>query len=199
MTEIYQKKGGEIRGYKILNDVIEAEIKHNGNHQIFQIRLEEIFFNEMVQKRKPQPLVIGLFFSLMVNFILLVFLFADRLTGFVGNETIISSMAFAVLGGFSFLIMNISKNNTEKILQGMHNIFFFYNKKDQLEVDKFINTLKTTQRKYIRNKYMKIDDYSPKETLEQTISWLYERNFISNNEFEGLLSELRNRKIIDGI
>ncbi|MDP3463533.1 MAG: hypothetical protein Q8S18_12145 [Bacteroidales bacterium] len=198
MTEIYQTRGKEIRGYKIKKDGLDSEIKSNGNHQSFKIRFEEIDFNEIVSTKKPQPIEVGLFISVFFNLILLLVIFSDWLIKTSGNETIISIVAFGLLGGLSVWMINLFKRSKEKILKGSQNIFFFYEPKEQSTVDSFIENLKIKQRDYMREKYMQIDTLRPKERQEQTFFWLHDREFISKQELEMLIEDLNNRMIIDG-
>ncbi len=198
MTEIYQKRGKEIRGYKITNEGLDAEVKSNGNHQSFKIRFEEIDFNEIVSTKKPNSTEVGLFISVFLNLIFLLVIFSDWMTKTSGNETIISIVAFGILGGLSVCMINMFKRSKEKILKGAQNIFFFYETREQTKVDSFIDNLKVKQRDFMRNKYMQIDNLRPKEGQEQTFFWLHDRQFISKQELEILIEELNNRKIIDG-
>ena len=198
MTEIYQKSGKEIRGYKIKKDGLDSEIKSSGNYQSFKIRFEEIDFNEIVSTKKPQPIEVGLFISVFFNLILLLVIFSDWLIKTSGNETIISIVAFGLLGGLNVWMINLFKRSKEKILKGAQNIFFFYEPKEQSTVDSFIENLKIKQRDYMREKYMQIDTLRPKERQEQTFFWLHDREFISKKELEMLIEELNNRMIIDG-
>lgn len=198
MTDIYQKRGKEIRGYKIKKDGLDSEIKTNGNHQSFKIRFEEIDFNEIVLTKKPQPIEVGLFISVFFNLILLLVLFSDWLVKTSGNETIISAVAIGLLGGLSVWMINLFKRSKEKILKGAQNIFFFYESKEQSTVDSFIENLKVRQRDYMRKKYMQVDTLRPKESQEQTFFWLHDREFITKQELEILIDELNSRMIIDG-
>lgn len=198
MTEIHQKRGKEIRKYMITNEGLHAEIKSNGNHQSYKINYEEIDYNEIVSTTKPNITEVGLFFSILMNLILLIFIFSDWLIEITGNETIISVVAFGVLGGLSVWMVNLFKWGREKILRGAQNIFFFYNTKEQTVVDSFIDQLKVKQKIFMRDKYMKIDNLRPIEGQEQIFFWLHDRQFINRQELELLIEELYNKKIIDG-
>ena len=175
MNEIYQKRGKEIRGYKIKPDGLDTEIKSNGVYQSFKISFEDIEFNEIITIRKPQPVEVGLFISVFINLILILLTFSDWLIKVSGNETITSVLGFAILSGLSVWMINLFKRSKEKILKGAQNLFFYYEQKDKENVDSFIDSLKIHQREYMREKYMKIDGLRPKESQEQTFFWLHAR------------------------
>lgn len=196
MTEIYQKRGKEVRGYKIQNDGLATEIKSNGNHQLFKIRFEEIDFDEVVSTKKPQPMEVGLLISVFLNLIFLLVIISNEMIK--TNETIISAVAIGIIGGLSVWTINLFKRSKEKILRGQQNLFFFYEPKEQSKVDSFIENLKVKQREYMREKYMQIDTLRPIANQEQTFFWLHDKDFISTEELEFLIEELNNRMIIDG-
>jgi hypothetical protein len=194
--KIFQKKGKETRRYMISEDGLETEITTKGQSQAFTIRFEDIEFNEMVVSKKPGLVEVGLFISVLVNLLLIVFFLYEKIPAV--DETALSGMAIGIISGLSVWSVRVFRGEKEKILKGPQNLFFFYGRKDKDNVDQFINDLKSFQRKFMRKKYMKIDDLIPEENQQQTFYWLYNRNFITRTELEVLFEELDNRKIIRG-
>ncbi len=196
LRQIFQKKGKETRKYTISDIGLETEITNNGQFQASTVQFEEIEFNEMLVRRSPNPAEVGLFISVFVNLLLIVFLLYQNIS-FI-DDKILSGMTMGVIGGLSVWSFQLFKKEKEKILKGPQNLFFFYGKNEKDEVDWFIKELKSVQREYVREKYMRIDDLLPHETQEQTFYWMYKRRFISRSELEILFDELGNRKIIRG-
>ncbi len=196
LKQIFQKKGKEIRKYMISETGLETEITSKGQFQAFNIQFEDIEFNEIVVSKSPNPTEVGLFISVFVNLLLIVFLLYQSVS-FI-DETVLSGMAMGVIGGLSVWSFQLFRKEKEKILKGNQSLFFFYSKKEKDEVDWFIKELKSVQKTYIRKKYMKIDDLIPRENQEQTFYWMYNRKFITRSELEILFEELDNRKIVRG-
>ena len=74
---IEQKRGRELRKYQILHDEVKPQIKTDSSYQSFSFKYDDIEFNEMVVDKKPNPVEIEFFFSVMFNLILVVVLISD--------------------------------------------------------------------------------------------------------------------------
>ncbi len=192
MVAIHQKKGQEVRDYKITENGLEAVIRSKGQSQSYNINFEDIEFNEVAVKSHVNTVEIGLFISVFVNLFLILFLFYTYL-----DITVISAIAIGIVAGMGIWSVQLFKTKPEKIFKGPQTLFFFYGSREKPEVNQFLTELQSAQRIYIRKKYMRIDDFIPWENQEQNFYWLYKRNFISRNEMELLVEELDNRKIIN--
>lgn len=198
MKEIYQKRGQEIRSYKIIDDGLEAEIQINGELQAFNIQFEEIDFIQIISNKKVYQLELGLFISIVFNLLFILILVSDWLIKITENEIIPSTIAFGVIAVLTPWSITLFKTKKELILKGTQNLFFFYNQEEIEKVNDFVKSLKYEQKEYIRKKYMLIDELIPHETQEQTFYWLYNKKFITRSELEIMLDNLDNRRLIEG-
>ena len=73
---------------------------------------------------------------------------------------------------------------------------FFYAKKDQEEVDDFIQVLKIKQKEYFRRTYMHYDEISDLWAYESRLKWLVEKKYIEKEEFKDLQEEIERRKLL---
>jgi hypothetical protein len=193
---IEQQRGRQLRKYQILDDEVKAEIKTDNSYQSFAFKFDDIEFNEMVVDRKPNPVEIGFFFSVMFNLIFSVVLLADWAKRMQIGTVAISSTLMAVVSGMSVWAYTLFKFGREKILKGNQNIFLFYSKRDQEEVDNFIQLLKKKQKEYFRRTYMHFDDTSDLWAYESRLKWLLDKKFIDREEYKNLQEEINNRRLL---
>jgi hypothetical protein len=193
---IEQKRGRQLRKYQILDDEVKAELKTDSTYQSFSFKFDDIEFNEMVVDTKPNPVEIGLFLSVMFNLIFAVILVSDWAEKMQIGTVAVSSTLMGVMSGMSIWAYNLFKFEREKILKGTQNIFLFYSKKDQGEVDIFIQTLKKKQKEYFRKTFMHFDDTLDLWTYENRLKWLLDKKFIEKEEYKNLQEEVNNRRLL---
>jgi hypothetical protein len=193
---IEQKRGRQLRKYQILDDEVKAELKTDSTYQSFSFKFDDIEFNEMVVDTKPNPVEIGLFLSVMFNLIFAVILVSDWAEKMQIGTVALSSTLMGGVSGMSIWAYNLFKFEREKILKGTQNIFLFYSKKDQGEVDVFILTLKKKQKEYFRKTFMHFDDTLDLWTYENRLKWLLDKKFIEKEEYKNLQEEVNNRRLL---
>ena len=150
----------------------------------------------MVVDTKPNPVEIGLFLSVMFNLIFAVILVSDWAEKMQIGTVAVSSTLMGVMSGMSIWAYNLFKFEREKILKGTQNIFLYYSKKDQGEVDVFIQTLKKKQKEYFRKTFMHFDDTLDLWTYENRLKWLLDKKFIEKEEYKNLQEEVNNRRLL---
>ena len=193
---IEQKRGRQLRKYQILDDDIKAELKTDSTYQSFSFKFDDIEFNEMVVDTKPNPVEVGLFVSVLFNLIFTVILVSDWAAKMQIGTVAVSSILIGVVSGMGIWAYNLFRFEREKILKGTQNIFLFYSKKDQEEVDDFIQTLKKKRKDYFRKTYMYFDDTLDLWTYESRLKWLLDKKFISKEEYKDLQEEVNNRRLL---
>ena len=193
---IEQKRGRQLRKYHILDDQVKAEIKTDTSYQSFAFKFDDIEFDEMVVDRKPNPVEIGLFISIFFNIIFTIVLISDWAIKMQIGTVAISSVLMGALSGMTLWAYNLFRFEREKILKGTQNIFLFYSKKDQTEVDNFIQLLKKKKREYFRNTYMHYDDTIDLWTYENRLKWLLDKKFIDKDEFRVFQDEINGKRLL---
>ncbi|TDN99799.1 hypothetical protein [Sunxiuqinia elliptica] len=198
MNSLYQKERKELRSYKIKKNGLLIEWQIDGRFKSFIMPFEKIGFNKIITSKEINPFELGLFISVFFNLMLVLLLLSDWLVKLTNDEIITSTLGIGISAGLTVWAIGLFKRKKELTLEGIEKLFFLYDKKHEDEVDKFVESLRSKQREYIRKRYMKIDDLNNKENQEYTFRWLFESEFISRDELELMLNELENRKIIKG-
>lgn len=198
MEEFIQRRGFDYRNFKIdsLGLMVESNIR--GIFQSFTVKYEDIEFEETITTGTSSFFEKALFFSLLANLILLGIIASIWVKPFEGSiyALIIPAVVFlSIIGVWAYLIF---RKKTEKSLNGKVKIIFFYEQRDRYKVDGFIQILKKKHRYYLRQRYMKIDDFIPVDQQEKLISWLFKRKIITRSELEIMMEELENLRVTKG-
>jgi hypothetical protein len=98
---IEQRKGRQLRKYEILDDEVKAEVKTDTTYQSYNVKFDEIDFNEIVTDRKPNPAEIGFFISVMFNLILVAILVTNWAEKMQIGTVAISSILTGIVSGMS--------------------------------------------------------------------------------------------------
>jgi hypothetical protein len=172
-----QKRGRDFRNYEIVPTGLKVEFREDNDYTQQVIKFEIINFDEVITRKKPSPLGVMLFFSLLVN----VFLLAAQFYQEVGSG------ALSVVSTGSVVLLSILGNEIfavrkAKLLTGNATIPFWYFKKHIQPVDEFIGALKAAKIEYYRNTYLKIEIYEDLDTVRQRIIWLRTQDMISDDE-----------------
>jgi len=83
-------------------------------------------------------------------------------------------------------------------LKGNKILAFFYSKDDEETVDNFIHLLQDAKKNHFRQKNLKIDECVPTEIQKSNFLWLYRSNQITKEEYEDLIEQVENLRIIKG-
>jgi hypothetical protein len=194
MDILKQKHWPEFKNFKIEKNGLRLETRQEDQFVNTLIDFDQIGNKEVIVNKKANPYGILAFASIFVNVMILIGYAATS----ISSSGILSGIGAGLTIGFSLWARQLFKFSKEKVLQGQQSISFFYGKKEKEHVDQFIQKLQSTKTSYIRDKYMKIDRYTPRDILKSRFIWLKENQYISETEIEILMQELENRKLIDG-
>jgi len=190
MDKLEIKRGDDKYQYVLEYDRIRISSYIGGYLNEYTCKYEGIEFEETIRSYKPSLLSYVLYFSVTLNFILLLTL----VTYWFSNFSDIWMVTVALVFTFSpFIIIwgfRLFKPRYEKLLRAPVTISFFYEKKHRKPVDDFIELMKVRQKEFMRSRYLRIDRVAPPDHQEKIISMLFERGFISLSEYEVLVEEL---------
>ncbi|MCB0381197.1 MAG: hypothetical protein KDD24_08065 [Flavobacteriales bacterium] len=192
--KLIQKKGRDFRNYEILEDGVLFEYKNEGNYLKYKIPFDDIEFNEIINNKKPNRNEVILFASVIINISLFLFILMDNQI----TQPLLSAILFGMLGSISLWASKILKKESIKFLEGKQNLSFFYSKDDEETVDNFIHLLQDAKKNHFRQKNLKIDECVPTEIQKSNFLWLYRSNQITKEEYEDLITQLDNLRIIKG-
>jgi hypothetical protein len=189
MEQLIQKRGGDFRRYHFGYDGLKISTYTMETYQTYTYKYEDIEFTEIVTIQKPAIHRIILFFSVLLNFLLLLFLAAPYIVALSGSKYVLWIPVIAATVAMSMWAFLIFRKKFEKMLTGPINVVFYYDRNDRRIVDEFVESLKNKQRDFLRKKYMRIDQYIPVDQQQQRFSWMYDRDFITRSELEILMEE----------
>jgi hypothetical protein len=189
MEQLIQKRGGDFRRYHFGYDGLKISTYTMETYQTYTYKYEDIEFTEIVTIQKPAIHRIILFFSVLLNFLLLLFLAAPYIVALSGSKYVLWIPVIAATVAMSMWAFLIFRKKFEKMLTGPINVVFYYDRNDRRIVDEFVESLKYKQRDFLRKKYMRIDQYIPVDQQQQRFSWMYDRDFITRSELEILMEE----------
>jgi hypothetical protein len=189
MEQLIQKRGGDFRRYHFGYDGLKISTYTMETYQTYTYKYEDIEFTEIVTIQKPAIHRIILFFSVLLNFLLLLFLAAPYIVALSGSKYVLWIPVIAATVAMSMWAFLLFRKKFEKMLTGPINVVFYYDRNDRRIVDEFVESLKYKQRDFLRKKYMRIDQYIPVDQQQQRFSWMYDRDFITRSELEILMEE----------
>jgi len=196
--KLTQKNGKDFRVFELYDKGIIAEYKHEGDYSKYEVEFENIDFKEIIVNKKPNKAEVGLFFSVMINLFFLLYFLVDQLKDKEISSTIIGGAGMGIIGGTSAWAAKLFKKEYIKHIKGNTTISFFYRKNEKEVVDDFIELIRKAKKLHFRTTFLKIDDHIPTEQQKQTFLWLYQTNQIDKKEYEDILNELENLRIIKG-
>ena len=197
-NKLTQKTGTDFRSFELLENGVRTEYKHEGNYSNYEAPYHDIEFNEIIVNKKPNKAEVGLYFSVLLNLFLILYLVVQQVQDKDMSSTIIGGLGFGIIGGTSAWAAKLFKKEFIKHIKGVATISFFYRKGEEAVVDEFISKIKVAKRNHFRNIYLKIDEHIPTEQQKETFLYLYQNKQISQAEYEQVLKELENLRIIKG-
>lgn len=196
--KLTQTRGRGYRSFELAGDGVVVEYKEDRSYSKWKIPYEQVEFDEVCINRKPENVEVALFISVLFNMVALAFFLAWLIDGKKLEYTLIGILGVLTIIFMSAWARQMLKHEVIKRLVGEQTINFYYRETDQTIVDQFVETLRKTRRNYIRHKYATIDEYIPIETQQDSLLWMYQNKHIEKGEYERLLQELNDLRLIRG-
>lgn len=194
MNNLKQKQWPEFKNFTIEQNGLRLETRQEDQFINVLIDFEQIGSKEIIVNQKANSYGVIAFISVFINIIFGIVLIVDK----IENSGILSGISGGLTVGFSLWARQLFKFSKQKVIQGQNSISFFYNKKEQVKVDNFIQELQSKKIKFLREKYMKVDRYTPTEQLKSRFIWLRENDYINESDLDTLMEKIEHRKLIDG-
>ena len=191
---IHQTFRGNFKKYEITENGLALESKNSNDYIAYNVEYEDLGFDEIVRKFVPSRFEYAIFFSVLLNLILI----AVLLQPYISLKWLQFILLALAVGVALFWAKKLFKFRKIKILEGDQNISFFYFEGQQEEVDEFISSLKKYRKKYLRGKYMKYDELDDEDIQKSVYTWLYKEKIITREEYKDLSDEINNGRIIGG-
>ena len=168
---------------ELLKDEIKVIKSTPFNSVEFEVSYEQIETKKTIETKVNFGLLVLVF---LFSFIGILFLFGDR--SYI--STLFFSFAILVL---IFSIITKLKIMTIKSFEG-HNLELYFTSRNKQDVLSFADKIINSANNYILNKYSKIDKDLPIENQLAKLSFLQNKDLITDEQFEQLKSQLLGRE-----
>jgi hypothetical protein len=189
-----QKQGGKRKEFELINNTaLRVCEKQSGERKEWTVNLETIGNNLIYQEATRKRLyIMASFLGAFLVFITVALIMSDDITGNL-PVVIVSYLIF----GFVITMSLLSPLKKEiHLVGGAVNLTFFQDSPSQEEVNRFIREIIRLSRQLLLNKYARIDADLPEDTMMTQLNWLKNRDLISEEEYSGLKSEYKTRRLI---
>lgn len=198
IKKIEQKLRGEQQVFMIVEDGVLVHRNYRNNKESYKVNFENINSNQYISIKSADTLTYLFVFSALLNIILLNVIIQEM----SDIPEAYGMWIFMGLIGVFVIILVLLREHFIKVdiksLEADKPLIFFYTKKTKDEVDLYIKTILKSQKQYFRNKYFKVDPVLPFHTQKERVLWLYDKEFITENEYIIVLEELEAKRAIDG-
>lgn len=199
MNTLTQKDGRNSKYFEIQQDGVFVKTNFAKEINEYKIHFADIHDDESVFRKKKDPVLIGIVISMVFNSILLSILIND---GYQLSYSI-GMIVFVIVLIPTFIVTALCNNEfrreNSKSLTATKPLIFSYSKKEMVEVDSFISTIKESKKEYYLKTYYKVDNLIPVHVQIGRIHWLYENEYISESDAKFIIEQLESRRIIEGL
>ncbi|WP_374507491.1 hypothetical protein [Flavobacterium sp.] len=175
------------QSFEILENEIIVDLNTSKHKLKYNIPLEDIKNTHYIVKTKQNGFTLLAYFSLILNFVLLIYIFSDLLKL---SQNLLLSILISTSFAIVFVLKTFFEDYTEKHIDSSKLFYFIYTKKNALEVDTFIELVYQKQIDFFRKKYFQIDVVLPYNIQYERYIWLYNNKYINENEFEVIKDDL---------
>lgn len=198
MIRLAQKDGRNSKYFEIQEDGVL--VKNNFAKEIneYKIYFSDIQFDEMVFRKKKDPVLLGIVISMLINSILFTIFINEsyQFSQTMGMVVFIIAMLPSLI--VTGLCNNEFRRENAKSLAASKPLIFSYAKKEMQEVDVFISNIKESKKQFFLKEYYRVDNLIPVATQISRIHWLYEMKYINESDAKFIIDELESKRIIEG-
>ena len=186
-----QKRGFNKRNYTLLEDRILVELKSLKKNEKFDVMLERLGYNIRYQADSTIVGKIAFAICILIPTIMLI-------VYFLRDDVKLVSIIIPIIVFYGLALLNVLKQSQDDVFLsgGDYNLVFFRTIPNEEVVLKFINEIIITSKKYVKNKYTRIDKAIPTDLFYARINWLLENQIISENESKTIIQEYDLQKLI---
>jgi hypothetical protein len=84
-----------------------------------------------------------------------------------------------------------------KMLYGDANVTFWYRPEDEESVDAFIKSMEVARNRYLRDRFLQIDDLLPLDDQIRMVQGLYINKMISREDLAQVMEEVKTRRLFE--
>jgi heme/copper-type cytochrome/quinol oxidase subunit 4 len=190
-TTFVQRKLLNVRSFEILSDSLKVRFKTLNQTEEFSVPFEELGTQISTKKvASTVPFLIAFVPALLL--IILVYFLAVNQPIEKGHIA-----ATIIFGVFAVVALVTTPKNSLYLSSAHRQIEFYRDKPNNEAVDAFVKEVIDNCNEYLRMKYAKVDPDLPVEPQLNSLTWMKNRNLITDEEFEQFKSTLLRRKSPD--
>ncbi|MEL7160756.1 MAG: hypothetical protein AAFN92_08360 [Bacteroidota bacterium] len=193
---LHQYKGRDFRKFRIVEDGLLVEYKTLGRYDGYRLSWEEIDFDATVQGRSFDTRRLLRMGSVLLNVGLALWIVWLLWTGIRGTWWFYGACGVATLCFVPWLI-DIAKVQRYKKLLGEVTVAFYYRPADEEEVDAFIQALRRAKGRYLRERFLELDELLPLDEQVAVVQDLYLKKMISREDLAGVMEQVRMRRLFE--
>lgn len=177
------------RSFELTDNTVKIRIKKPGSLITDEFKYEDISLKTATVK--DFPLIYFLFFLVAICSFTVCLM--SRLSGDASFEWDEICGLFMLTCFTAYICLGRYSNNLNLFLLDGRAIVFFAASPSAPDVERFLENLRTAQKKHLLNKYARSDEFTSPERIITQLKWLHDHGFISTNE----LHSLKNRTMIN--
>jgi|GEM_PF-2368077 len=196
-AKLHQQKGRDYRKFRLTPNALLVERKTLGRFDGYKLDWEEIDFDAVVQGRSFDVRQTFLLASIMLNTVFAFWIVWLIWAGIRGTCWFYVPAVLAALA-FVYPVYRLTGQERLKILYGDSNVTFYYRPEDEKSVDDFIACMRVARDRYLRDRFLKIDELLPLDDQVKLVQALYLEKRISREDLAEVMEEVRMRRLFEG-
>ncbi len=186
-----QKQGANLRKYMLKEDKIIVETRSLRKNEKYEIMLDNIGLDKVYKSDSTILGKIFFFFCLAVPIAMTIALLA-------GSQINTGTLVFNYVLWFGFAIVGYFKKSQDDIYLtgGARALVFFRTIPNEKEVSDFIDDIIAASKKYVKEKYAKVNIDIPQEMFFGRLNLLKEKDIITESEYQEIKKEYELKKLI---
>lgn len=191
IQEFKQNNKFNYRKHTLYEDKIVVETKTPQHTLKYEIRIDEVGFNIHYEKENTIQSKFFLWILLLAPFI------AISVSYFVHNkfDFKIVLLLFGMCYFLAFLVY-IKDNKDDLFLIGQKNLLFYREIPNESSVLEFIDLVIATSKKYLKEKYIIIEEDTIEDEFKARLNWLFEIKAITKDEVNDFKEDFKIKKLI---
>lgn len=193
--KLIQKQGSRKNEFELTGNTLQIKTKSLGERKEWSVEVEYIGEERFLKTySRIGPRIIGSIFLLVA----LISVIGFSLEKDWSNGDNIGALVLGVVlfGGLGLLAFLAPLHNELILVGGSAQVMFLLDSPSKQEMENFIAEIIKRSRKVLLDKYGKIDADLPEETQFNNFYWLKNRGLISEEEYQELKQEYRERRLI---
>ena len=192
MKTLKQKRLFTTREFTLTESELHIKTKTINDYKVFSFKLDTL--GQQIYYHSNPPIVkniIGTVFALIP--------IIAAYNYFTGDETIDKGtllINIIIWIPITVIVFLVREKQDIHIIGGQNTVSVFQNIPDKETAELFIHTIINNSKKYIYNKYAKVDPDLPEEQQISTFHWLLTKDIITENEYEQLKHEYKTKKLL---